>query len=105
MKENAAEACATQCKDEASALQSGKEKLDEAKLREMYDECYTKCVAEETKEVAEERESVSPAHPLALAWHMDMLRSGQQPECRRMQSQASKPPHMSLPCSLSEKQQ
>ncbi|KAK9836816.1 hypothetical protein WJX74_008786 [Apatococcus lobatus] len=57
VKENAAEACATQCKDEASALQSGKEKLDEAKLREMYDECYTKCVAEETKEVAEERES------------------------------------------------
>ena len=67
MKENAAEACATQCKDEASALQSGKEKLDEAKLREMYDECYTKCVAEETKEVAEERESVSFAHPVPLA--------------------------------------
>ena len=66
MKENAAEACATQCKDEASALQSSKEKLDEAKLREMYDECYTKCVAEETKEVAEERESVRTNPPCPL---------------------------------------
>lgn len=58
VKENAAEACATQCKaeqDAAAAATPGKD----APVREAYDTCYTKCVAQETKEVAEEREKVS----------------------------------------------
>ncbi|KAK9805020.1 hypothetical protein WJX73_003095 [Symbiochloris irregularis] len=55
VKENAAEACATQCKAEQDAAAAATRGND-APVREAYDTCYTKCVAQETKEVAEERE-------------------------------------------------
>ena len=66
MKENAAEACATQCKEEQHIAMI-KEDVgdDEAKLKEAYDTCYAKCVAQETKDVAEEREK---ARPSAATW-------------------------------------
>lgn len=67
MKENAAEACATQCKAEQDAAQAAALGKD-VPVREAYDTCYTKCVAQETKEVAEEREKVC-----ALGVHLPLL--------------------------------
>ena len=62
MKENAAEACATQCKEEqaATVVATGSAGEQTSPVKEAYETCYTKCVAQETKEVAEEREKVPP---------------------------------------------
>ncbi|EIE23649.1 hypothetical protein COCSUDRAFT_66027 [Coccomyxa subellipsoidea C-169] len=62
VKENAAEACTTACKEEQIAGQAlaagagGDKDADNARLKEAFDSCYTKCVAQETKDVAEERQ-------------------------------------------------
>jgi hypothetical protein len=61
VKENAAEACTTACKEEQTsnlalaAGQGGDKESESARLKEAFDTCYTKCVAQETKDVAEER--------------------------------------------------
>ena len=65
VKENAAEACTTACQDEQSAGlalaagQGGDKEADNARVKEAFESCYTKCVAQETKDVAEERQKVS----------------------------------------------
>ena len=65
VKENAAEACTTACQDEQStgmALatgQGGDKDANNARLKEAFESCYTKCVAQETKDVAEERQKVT----------------------------------------------
>ena len=65
VKENAAEACTTACQDEQSAGlalaagQGGDKDADNARVKEAFESCYTKCVAQETKDVAEERQKVS----------------------------------------------
>lgn len=59
VKENAAEACATTCKaeqDTPGVAIAGSAGDQGTPIKEAYDTCYTKCVAQETKEVAEERE-------------------------------------------------
>ncbi|CAL5220790.1 g2861 [Coccomyxa viridis] len=62
VKENAAEACTTACQDEQSAGmalatgQGGDKDANNARLKEAFESCYTKCVAQETKDVAEERQ-------------------------------------------------
>lgn len=59
VKENAAETCASKCKIGGSddpLLQL--EDPVSVKNKQEYDACYSKCVAQETKEVAEEREKV-----------------------------------------------
>ena len=59
VKENAAETCASKCKIGGSddpLLQL--EEPVSVKNKQEYDACYSKCVAQETKEVAEEREKV-----------------------------------------------
>jgi len=64
VKENAAEACTTACQDEQSAGmalaagQGGDKDADNARIKEAFESCYTKCVAQETKDVAEERQKV-----------------------------------------------
>ena len=57
---NAAESCASQCRVSSvdESLLSAEEPRD-VKTKQEYDACYSKCVAQETKEVAEEREKVS----------------------------------------------
>lgn len=68
VKENAAEACTTACKEEQTAAmalaagQGGDKDADNARLKEAFDSCYTKCVAQETKDVAEERQKVCSLH-------------------------------------------
>ena len=65
VSENAAEACATKCSPADQTLLS----LDEArdvKTKQEYDACYSKCVAQETKEVVEEREKVILCHCCVL---------------------------------------
>lgn len=57
MSENAAEACATKCNPAGQTLISVDEARD-VKTKQEYDACYSKCVAQETKEVVEEREKV-----------------------------------------------
>lgn len=54
---NAAESCASQCRVSSvdESLLSAEEPRD-VKTKQEYDACYSKCVAQETKEVAEERE-------------------------------------------------
>ena len=65
VKENAAEACTTACQDEQSAGlalaagQGGDKDAENARMKEAFESCYTKCVAQETKDVAEERQKVS----------------------------------------------
>ena len=63
VNENAAEACASKCSlvGEKDTLFSADEPRD-VKSKQEYDACYSKCVAQETKEVAEEREKVSTTH-------------------------------------------
>ncbi|KAK9819930.1 hypothetical protein WJX72_004009 [[Myrmecia] bisecta] len=59
VKENAGEACATECQEAAHTADLALHddaKHDEMKSKEAYEICYNKCVADETKEVAEERE-------------------------------------------------
>lgn len=51
VKENAAEICASKCRLEDLGSSAG-----DVKSKQEYDACYSKCVAQETKEVAEERE-------------------------------------------------
>ena len=60
VKENAAETCASKCKIGGSddPLLQLEDSLT-VKNQQEYDACYSKCVAQETKEVAEEREKVS----------------------------------------------
>ena len=53
VKENAAEICASKCRLEDLSNSAG-----DVKSKQEYDACYSKCVAQETKEVAEEREKV-----------------------------------------------
>lgn len=57
VKENAAETCASKCRLSSAddSLLSAEEPRD-VKTKQEYDACYSKCVAQETKEVAEERE-------------------------------------------------
>ena len=59
VKENAAETCASKCRLSSAddSLLSAEEPRD-VKTKQEYDACYSKCVAQETKEVAEEREKV-----------------------------------------------
>ena len=112
VKENAAEACSTACKEDQTAslalaagqvgllpcinrfhrdehadtpffvhcrqslpasdssksphLQGGDKDAESARLKEAFDTCYSKCVAQETKDVAEERQKVCG---LALLCH------------------------------------
>lgn len=59
VKENAAETCASKCKiggsdDPLLQLEEGSTVTN----KQEYDACYSRCVAQETKEVAEEREKV-----------------------------------------------
>ncbi len=65
VKENAAETCASKCRL-ASADDSllSAEEPREVKTKQEYDACYSKCVAQETKEVAEEREKVYKFSPV-----------------------------------------
>jgi hypothetical protein len=65
VKENAAETCASKCRL-ASADDSllSAEEPREVKTKQEYDACYSKCVAQETKEVAEEREKVYNLSPV-----------------------------------------
>ena len=62
VRENAAEACATQCRGEVESLTvpSDEEETTQErhKYQEAYDLCYSKCVASETEQVAQEREQV-----------------------------------------------
>ena len=76
VKENAAEACTTACKEEQIASQAlaagagGDKDADSARLKEAFDSCYTKCVAQETKDVAEERQKVRCRLVAVLHWKM-----------------------------------
>ena len=73
VKENAAEACATQCKEEQHiAMIKEDASDDEAKLKEAYDACYAKCVAQETKDVAEEREKARPSAAMWLLFQEEL---------------------------------
>ena len=69
VNENAAEACASKCSlaGEKDTLFSAEEPRD-VKTKQEYDACYSKCVAQETKEVAEEREKVSTPYCQVLLW-------------------------------------
>ncbi len=60
VNESAAEACTSKCSpaDADSRLLSAEDSHD-AKTKQEYDACYSKCVAQETKEVVEEREKVT----------------------------------------------
>lgn len=62
VKENAAETCASKCKIGGSddPLLQLEDSLT-VKNQQEYDACYSRCVAQETKEVAEEREKVPRA--------------------------------------------
>ena len=65
VSENAAEACATKCSPADQSLLSVDEARD-VKTKQEYDACYSKCVAQETKEVVEEREKVILGHCCTL---------------------------------------
>ena len=67
VKENAAETCASKCKIGGSddPLLQLEEPVN-VKNKQEYDACYSKCVAQETKEVAEEREKVHHGSAFAL---------------------------------------
>lgn len=41
-----------------AAGQGGDKDADTARIKEAFESCYTKCVAQETKDVAEERQKV-----------------------------------------------
>lgn len=71
MKENAAETCASQCRLASAdeSLLSAEEPRD-VKTKQEYDACYSKCVAQETKEVAEEREKVGSPYLHHLIAHL-----------------------------------
>jgi hypothetical protein len=59
VKDDASEACQTECTEKTDKLKAEKgTELEEAKLKEVYDTCYTKCVAEEAKDIVEERAKV-----------------------------------------------
>ena len=64
VRENAAEACATQCHSEVDRLITPIDEQETTQERhkhqEAYDLCYSKCVASETEQVAREREQVRP---------------------------------------------
>ena len=64
VRENAAEACATQCHSEGDRLITPIDEQETTQERhkhqEAYDLCYSKCVASETEQVAREREQVRP---------------------------------------------
>jgi len=67
VKENAAETCASKCRiSSADESLLSAEEPREVKTKQEYDACYSKCVAQETKEVAEEREKVSNSHAAPL---------------------------------------
>lgn len=60
VNESAAEACTSKCSPAvADARLLSDEQSHDAKTKQEYDACYSKCVAQETKEVVEEREKVS----------------------------------------------
>ncbi len=65
VKENAAETCASKCRlSSADDSLLSAEEPREVKTKQEYDACYSKCVAQETKEVAEEREKVNKFCPV-----------------------------------------
>jgi hypothetical protein len=78
VKENAAEACTTACQDEQSAglalaaSQGGDKDADNARIKEAFESCYTKCVAQETKDVAEERQKVCACAASAFQLCVDL---------------------------------
>lgn len=78
VKENAAEACTTACQDEQSAGlalaagQGGDKDADNARIKEAFESCYTKCVAQETKDVAEERQKVGASAASAFQLCVDL---------------------------------
>lgn len=91
VRENAAEACATQCHSEVDRLITPIDEQETTQERhkhqEAYDLCYSKCVASETEQVAREREQVRPVSSCAaglpsccavnmwLTWKLCLLRS------------------------------
>ena len=70
VRENAAEACATQCHSEVDRLITPIDEQETTQERhkhqEAYDLCYSKCVASETEQVAREREQVRPVTDLLV---------------------------------------
>ena len=59
VSENAAEACASKCSPADADQKLFLADAPDVKAKQDYDACYSKCVAQETKEVVEEREKVS----------------------------------------------
>lgn len=60
VNESAAEACASKCSPaDADARLFSAEESHDVKTKQEYDSCYSKCVAQETKEVVQEREKVT----------------------------------------------
>ena len=63
VKDNAAEACTLACGEGAPGAASGALAVEgeppAARAKDAFDACYAKCMAAETREVAEEREAVS----------------------------------------------
>eukprot|EP00884_Botryococcus_braunii_P003725 jgi/Botrbrau1/13353/Bobra.0158s0007.1 len=57
VKDDASEACQTECTEELDKLKKEKPSpdLDDVKGKEIYDTCYTKCVSDEAKDIVQER--------------------------------------------------
>ena len=94
VNESAAEACASKCTPaDADAKLFTAEEPRDVKTKQEYDACYSKCVAQETKEVVEEREKVSPSAMAGCCTSSLVLPCQGAAWCQRQEVRHSDPYH------------